>query len=192
MRNLEQELKLSLTEREYGILKKYSGEEPVTQTNYYFLSGRMPKEEMVRLREKNGKYVLCYKKRLSERDSVQVSDEREVPVSAETAEEMIKNGVTKMDALTLLNAPMAENLICVGTLVTNRIKFAMGEWILELDENVYFGVRDFELECESNSVERLEKLKSYLAYKFGIVLKTSQPKLHRFLKELKKEKITSL
>lgn len=187
MRNLEQELKLSLTEREYRILAEKSGKEPKLQTNCYFTSKSMPQSEMVRVRIADGKYILCYKQRLSDRRGVFVCDEREKELDEDTARAFIARGIKKLQILELLSAHMAEDLYYIGSMDTYRTKFQLDEWRLELDKNVYLGVTDYELECESAQAESLEKLKSYLSYYFGITLKASCPKVERFVKRLAKE-----
>lgn len=52
MRNIEQEIKLKLSEREYGILLGYSDVQPQLQTNYYFAWQNMPRNVMLRIRKK--------------------------------------------------------------------------------------------------------------------------------------------
>lgn len=186
MRNLEQELKLSLSQREYRVLKEFAKAEPKLQTNFYFTSQLMPADEMARVRVKGDKRILCYKKRLTDRGGVLVADEREREIDEKTANRFISRGITQVEMLELLSAHMADDLRCVGSMDTWRLTFKLEEWTIDLDKNDYLGITDYELECESNSIESLEKLKSYLPYAFGVTLKPSCPKVQRFMRKLKK------
>ena len=58
MKNIEQELKMRLDEREYDILLQKSDERPVLQTNYYFASDEIASDVMVRIRQK-GAFVFA-------------------------------------------------------------------------------------------------------------------------------------
>jgi len=57
---------------------------------------------------------------------------------------------------------------------------------LELDKNEYLGTTDYELECEDNDIESLNRLKNYLYYTFGISFKPSLPKSERFFEKYDK------
>ena len=181
MKNIEQELKMALNEREYNILLAASGTASQLQTNYYFRYAGMPTDVMVRLRKKNGEYVLCYKRRLSDRSGVAVSDERECEISQDFAESLLSRGITQTEVKQLLGADLAHDLTLVGQMDTYRVKFDIGQWQVELDKSVYSGRVDYELECENLYVEQLEKLKNYLFYAYGIVFRPSKPKVQRFL-----------
>ena len=180
MKNIEQELKLALDEREYRIIYEYAKTAPVLQTNYYFGYPSMSKEVMVRIRQKSNVFVLCYKHRMSQIDSVLVSDEREIELAPEVAQKMLKNGIRADQLKQLFNVDLAD-VHCLGSMETYRSKFQLNEWTLELDRNVYFDRIDYELECEDRDVVALNKLKDYLYYKFGVVAKPSAPKVQRFL-----------
>lgn len=184
MRNIEQELKLSLTKWEYDAILRANNAEPKLQTNFYFAGRMLQADEMVRIRQKDGKYILCYKKRLSQRSGVLVADERECEIDEQTARKYIENGIAKVELLESLSVHMAYDLRCVGSLDTYRAKFKLKEWTIELDKNVYLGKTDYELECESDRVESLEQLKSYLGYAYGVVLRASKPKSERFRDKL--------
>ena len=181
MKNIEQELKMALDEREYNILLHVGQVEPQLQTNYYFFYEAMPKDRMIRLRKKGEQYLLCYKYQLSQMNGVAVSDERECEVSQDYAKSLCERGITQEEAKTLLgiDVPSAPKLI--GSLATYRAKFQIAEWTLELDKNEYAGIVDYELECENLHVEQLEKLKNYLFYAYGIIFRQSKPKIQRFL-----------
>ena len=180
MKNLEQELKMSLSEREYNILLGVAGVKPQLQINYYFRSKDMPFGTMVRLRAKGKTYQLCYKQLLSDRSGIAVCDERECEVSADYANSMRERGITVAEARDLLGVEFNSELTYVGSLSTYRALFNIEEWTVELDKNEYLDTVDYELECENLFVEQLEKLKNFLFYTYGIVFRQSKPKVQRF------------
>lgn len=184
MKNFEQELKLQLDEREFSLLGCLADSKPQLQTNYYFTMQNMSSEVMVRLREKGGNYLLCYKSRLSQREGVSVCDERECEVDGAFADSMIKRGILPDEINGMLKTHFGQTLHCAGNLQTYRTAFTLGEWKLELDKNVYLGRCDYELECESDDVEALEKLKLFLFYNYGIFPRYSRPKSQRFFEAL--------
>ncbi|MCH5152120.1 MAG: CYTH domain-containing protein [Clostridiales bacterium] len=184
MKNIEQELKLFLDEREYNILLEQSKVKPTLQINYYFGYRGMSKEKMVRIREKLGVYVLCYKERLSQIEGVTVCDEREMELEFDAACRFIDNGIRQDELKNLLSVDVGDDLVCLGNMETYRAKFQLAEWTLELDKNVYFDKTDYEVECEHRDVVALSKLKNYLYYAFGIVINPATPKVERFMKAL--------
>ena len=179
MRNIEQELKLFLDEREYRILSEQAGALPQLQTNFYFGCQTMGKETMVRIRQKAGSYLLCYKHRMSQTEGVTVCDERESDVTPEDAKRMLTSGIRSDELRQLLGVEL-DDVYCLGSMDTYRAKFQLQEWTIELDKNVYLGRVDYELECENNDMGSLNKLKNYLYYKFGVVIKPASPKVQRF------------
>ena len=181
MKNIEQELKMALDEREYNILLGVANVEPQLQRNFYFRYKAMPTDVMIRLRRKGDEYKLCFKHQLSQQNGVAVSDERECEVSADYAKSLCERGITQEEAKRLLGADVASDLQLVGSLDTYRAKFKIEDWTLELDKNEYAGKIDYELECENLYVEQLEKLKNYLFYAYGIIFRQSKPKIQRFL-----------
>ncbi|MCH5159614.1 MAG: CYTH domain-containing protein [Clostridiales bacterium] len=185
MKNIEQELKMALNEREYNILLDVGQVEPQLQTNYYFRYKAMPNDMMIRLRRKGDQYLLCYKQRLSHQNGVAVSDERECEVSKDFAHSLCNRGITQEEAKDLLGVDVPSDLQLVGSMDTYRAKFQIEQWTLELDKNEYAGIVDYELECENLYVEQLEKLKNYLFYAYGIIFRHSKPKIQRFLLALK-------
>ena len=180
MKQLEQELKLSLDEREYNIIYEQANVTPQLQTNFYFGYPTLDKEIMVRIREKEGVNVLCYKRRMSQIDGVTVCDEREIELAPQVAQRMLTRGI-RADELKQLFAVDLDDMYCLGSMSTYRAKFKLNEWVLELDKNVYFDRVDYELECEDRDVVALNKLKNYLYYKFGVVIKPASPKVQRFM-----------
>lgn len=185
MKNIEQELKLQLTEEQYNLLQSYSATQSVLQTNYYFACDGMPCDVMYRLRVKQGKYILCYKKLLDRTNGVFVCDEREAEVDKQFAEQILASGITCAQAKTILGVDVAKDLTCVGSMDTYRTKFDYFGFSLELDRNQYLGTTDYELECECDNVASLAKLHCNLTELFGVAPTPSQPKSQRFWAKLK-------
>lgn len=184
MRNLEQELKLQLDEREYEVLAALTSSKPQLQVNYYFYPETFSPDVMVRVREKNGRFVLGYKQRLQQHNGVTVCDERECEISADFAQSMLSRGIRYGEINGMLKTQLDEDLRCVGKTETYRTAFDLERWHLELDKNVYLGKTDYELECECEQVQQLTELENYLAYTYGIVVKYSKPKSQRFCEAL--------
>ena len=181
MKNIEQELKMALSEREYNILMSVGNVEPHLQTNFYFRYKGMPRDTMIRLRKKGNEHILCYKRQMADRNGIIVCDERECEVSVDYGYSMRNRGIKKSEAKQLLGVDVASDLELIGYMDTYRAKFVIDQWTVELDKNVYLGVVDYELECENMYIEQLEKLKNYLFYAYGIVFRPSKPKIQRFL-----------
>ena len=184
MKNIEQELKLFLDEREYDILLKQAKVEPILQTNYYFGYRGMSKEKMVRIREKQGVYLLCYKERMSQIDGITVCDERECELATDLARRFLKQGIRQSELKSIFNVDVVDDLTCLGSMDTYRAKFQLSEWTLELDKNVFLDKVDYELECEHRDVVALAKLKNFLYYAYGIVINPATPKVERFVQAL--------
>lgn len=183
MNNIERELKMDLTQTEYETLLSLTDAQPQLQVNCYFRFVDMPLDIMLRIREKGGKYMFCYKRLLSAANGVNVCDEREVELDKETAERMLADGLTPADVKKLVDVDLPQACECIGSLSTYRTKFMLDRWLIELDKNEYLNTVDYELECECGSDELLGKLKDYLYYNYGMVFKRSLSKSMRFLLE---------
>lgn len=180
MKNIEQELKLSLTKREYNILHSLGNGEDVTQENFYYYYDNMPLTTMVRVRRKQDKYTLCFKSAISSRDSVAVNREIECEITKGLADSFEEKGITQQQLSMMLGIVMPQPLRCIGSLITNRKIISINGLNAELDCNNYLGVTDYELECECDDVSRLQSLKHFLEYNYGITAKPSEPKSKRF------------
>lgn len=185
MKQIEQELKLLLTEREYNILADLAHRKPQLQTNFYFAYEGMPHTMMVRIRCKGDSFVLCCKQRLSHSNGVAASTETECTIDGEHANYIIQRGVTPDEMRKLLGVHVPDVLAPMGRLDTFRTAFDLQQWHLELDKNQYLGRTDYELECENDDVQQLQQLKDYLYCALGIVAKPSKAKSERFWEALK-------
>lgn len=184
MKNLEQELKLSLTEREYNMLLAQSDVQPVLQTNYYFVFDGQAADEMLRIRSKNDVFTICFKRRLTHGGDVTVCDEYECELTRDVAVRFINNGIPYRTLNELFPVQASASAKYAGKTDTYRAAFMLDRWGVELDKTCYLGVTDFELECENDHVEELSDLKSYLHYNFGVVIRNSKPKNQRFFERL--------
>ncbi len=183
MKNLEQELKLSLTEREYNLLKNQADVDAIKQTNFYFSSPLKQNDVMIRIRQKQNVYIACFKQCLSYVNDVAVCDERETEVTESFARLAVARGITSTELKSLFNINFVD-VNYIGQMDTYRTKFVLNSLTIELDKNDYLGTTDYELECESAFVDALQNLKDYLFYTYGIVPKTSKPKVRRFMDRL--------
>ena len=172
-----------MDEREYKIILEEANVEPQLQKNYYFGSPFIDREIMVRIRQKAASFTLCYKRRMAQMESVTVCDEYETELSQEEALRMLENGISARELKQFFGVDL-DNMRHIGSMDTYRAKFKLEEWTLELDKNVYLDRVDYELECEDRDVAALNKLKNYLYYKFGTIIKPASPKVQRFLDRL--------
>lgn len=189
MRNIEQELKLQLTAREYALVAARAAEcgdaRTVSITNHYFVGDDMSRDTMVRIRQIGDRYVLCYKRRLNNADEVMVCDERETNVDGPFTNMALQVGLPYRSLNSIFDTDVFTSwLKYVGKSETLRTCFMLDEWRVELDKCSYLGRTDYELECESDHVDSLEKLKNYLNHTFGIPTRGSLPKSQRFLDAL--------
>lgn len=189
MKNTEQELKLQLDRRQYFLLQDYAKVTPQLQTNYYFGATGMPQDVMVRIRQKQQTYLLCYKKQLTSYDGVVVCDERECEISADYAKSLIFRGILASELKQMLDVSLPQNLSYLGLLETYRTKFTFLDWTIELDKNQYLGETDYELECECDRVESLQRLCQHLNFHFGIQAVPSAPKVNRFFRRLQSSNV---
>lgn len=182
MGNVEQELKLKLSQADFDTLSALSNEPFVKQVNYYFATD--VKGQMVRIREKNGEYVLCCKNAIKNDGFVAKNDERECKIGTKQALEMIDCGIKKGTLESFFDVAQSKDLLAVGSLTTFRKAFFIGKNHVELDRNEYLGVTDYELECESDSELDLIALKNTLANVYGVKILPSKPKSQRFFEKL--------
>lgn len=189
MKNLEQELKLQLTQREYNLIAATTDTCPVVIVNNYFVAKGQTKDTMVRVRQIGDSYTLCFKRRLGFADDVMVCDERECVVDKAFADNAVANGLGATSVNRIFDVDdFFEDFAYVGSMQTTRHCFNIEQWSIELDKCDYLGKTDYELECECTHIDRLNELKNYLNYTFGVVIKSSTAKNARFLAELERQK----
>jgi uncharacterized protein YjbK len=187
MNSYEQELKIALTEREYNILLSLTQTRGIVHVNYYFVSEKPTDNAILRVREKLGAYELCYKSHITNSDGVWVSREITQELTTELAENIISRGITARQIKDILGIELHFDHIPVGTLTTLRTPLYLDEFCIDLDKNTYCDCTDFELECETNDVTTLVKLKGILLYRYGITPIPSDPKSKRFFDALSEQ-----
>lgn len=171
---------MSLIKSEYETLLSVGDVKPQLQVNYYFYCDGMPADVMLRVRLKKGEYLLCYKKLLSNEQGVNICDERERKLDETCAKTLLSEGITPQDLKSLVDVDLPHTCKYVGYLNTNRSKFMFNGLLIELDKNEYLGTTDYELECECDSMQRLQQLKDYLYDRYGVHFRQSSPKSARF------------
>lgn len=175
---IENELKIKLEKKEFEFLKSFTDKQPVVQVNHYF--DTLPVlSVMIRIREKNGLFALQFKKRNSFSDGVINSVEKGIQVDEAFFRDAVKNGLDKNFVNNCLGCKFDKDLKYLGYAVTERIKFDLFGFQVELDKTTAEGQSDFELEFEGDD-EDILKLKKRLEEN-GIKIVASQPKFQRFL-----------
>ncbi len=175
----EFERKALLTEGEYARLlsafseiaekKRYTQKNTYYDDEAFFLA---KSRRTLRVREKSGALALEYKYGQTESGDLRVATEYTLPLEAYPEE---------IEAGTL---PEALPSLCfrpLGTLVTERCDFQVGNSLVSLDKNEYLGYTDYEIEVESETVCELpdEVAAIYSDFRRPII-----GKFHRFLARL--------
>lgn len=171
---VENELKLLIPKETYqDLFQEAVNHQAVTviQTNHYFdtlnydISG---KKLSLRIREKNNQYTLTLKVGRKANGQSQSSDEYNKTIEEEQALAVI-NGFLPMESL-LSDLPVKEvpiegrPLLHMGQMTTKRTIYAPipGLHPLELDQNDYLGIQDYELEWEYNQEEQVKAILDWL------------------------------
>lgn len=149
-KNKEIEFKTFITEEQYTkLLREFGLENNVfAQTNFYFDTPdtKLLKEKTVlRIRQKGNNYKLTKKTRAEVG-----ADETHILLSAEKAEEFLKNG---FDAK-IIGLPYSVSYQC--SLTTHRASTPYKDGTLFLDKSEYYGHVDYEIEYEVDDVKQGE------------------------------------
>lgn len=156
----EYELKLMLIPEEYRAIDSMFPGEKTVQVNTYFDTPDFrlhDKKTVVRLRERSGRFELTVKTLNKEKGREGAIDITERTIILDDKEaSMLLSG--KMDIgmyLTAFADITAEGLAAIGSLVTTRklIQLSGGLPPAELDESIYCGRTDHELEWEISDEE---------------------------------------
>ena len=123
MKNLEQELKLRLDERSYGLLSQLTEQPSVLQINHYFQP--LP-QDVMRIRERQGVYTLCFKRRLSDSEGIAVCEEKECELQRDYAETLLSRGITPQEINSMLGTDFTIPLTPAGEMKTYRTSFRRG------------------------------------------------------------------
>jgi uncharacterized protein YjbK len=188
MQELEIECKNLLTKDEYDRLisgLSLTAITPKHQINHYFETADFQLKQTgsaLRIREKNGQYVLTLKE--PHGDGLLETHE---PLTEEEAHQLIANdGKIKPSIATRIRAlgVPVEALVFGGTLETNRIEVSQDDVLVVLDESHYLGHVDYELEIEGPSRKITEARLHALLECFSITKKDTPNKIARFYKAL--------
>lgn len=80
-----------------------------------------------------------------------------------------------------------DDLILLGTLITNRTKVPFEGHDIEIDHSIYNNIEDFEIEVESDSVKHAGEIQEMFCKKHGIpITGAGESKYGRFVESLKK------
>lgn len=183
MTYIEQELKLMLTARQYNLLLTKDAS-TVVQYNHYFFCDNMDTSTVIRIRQKQDNYQLTCKQGVTSVNNISVAKEYNMDITANLAQSMIANGITKEQLKDILDISMPHDCRYIGVLKTTRSVVLIEGMSVELDCNQYLGTTDYELEYECNDIVTIDRLKSILLYKYGIIAVSSKPKSRRFVEKL--------
>ncbi len=208
---IETELKYALTKTEYNILKKQLDSFPhktQLQTNYYFdsLSLRLQTKKIgLRIRTSGSnppvltlKFPKPSKKSLI--TSLKIRYEYEANLSIRETKDILagKKRISTLSSLPLeilktkIQPALMNRLINLGSLQTQRTlyRYSHGQ-ALELDQSKFFNQKFYELEVETTTPRKTDRLIKKIFTENGIKYRAEKiSKLERFLKEWKKQKKT--
>ncbi|MBQ1879364.1 MAG: CYTH domain-containing protein [Bacilli bacterium] len=184
---IEIEAKALITQDEYRkIVKVFPECRRYSQTNYYIDNDEriLAKEGIaLRIREKNGKYVLTLKTPLS-----QGLLEKNESIDEEAFKAFLEKGefpnVDEVRFLTMLDIDVS-SLKILTSLTTDRVDVNYKDGLLSIDRNFYSGKTDYEIEFEYNSMDAAERILADLLREHDIPFHINKtPKVRRALKAL--------
>lgn len=181
MKQQEQELKISLTQDQYQALVGDAVGQ--VQENFYFYTSNP--DVMVRIRQKNCVFQLTVKRRISQTGGVWLCDEHNQTIDQKYAQILVDKGISAQILNQTFELGLTGNFPFAGMLKTIRTKKQFDQFLLEIDKNEYLGVCDFELECEHQSSQELQRLILMLKQAYDIDYCPSLAKSQRFFQRLK-------
>lgn len=155
---VEQEIKLSLSEAEYLRLHDYLMQNSqfvgcFTQRNIYLETADYKlthAKEMLRLREVNKLWTITHKSGIKVKDAQFKSNEWELDLGKFSGS--LEDLIIKLNEIPRLKN--LNNLVVQGELVNIRHQFTWDQLTLELDQSQFADQHvDYELECETNDVQ---------------------------------------
>lgn len=154
--HIEIEYKVLITsDAFFKILQEYNHYNDYIQTNYYFTHPLLKqKKYMLRIREKNNQYEMTLKRPLKQHRL-----ETNIILTAKEKEDFffnrnLSNLIT--DILQSEDIPINE-LVQEFSLTTHRYDIPLEKGILSLDQNIYLGKTDYELEFEVKDESGFDK-----------------------------------
>lgn len=202
---LEQEWKGLMNEDAFHRLLDYAARKGLSiteanQINHYFDTEDLKllnRAAMVRIREKGNKYEMTCKIAHvnNQDDQPQTTDEYNVMITANEADAYINKGKKWTEQNEIYNKVKEHlgvdvELLHLGALRTKRIAidFQNGLEPLCLDHSEYLGITDYELEWETNDIQRAKEVLSQCIEELQIDVDWNVlPKSARFFKALKNQ-----
>lgn len=185
MTNIEQELKLSLDERQYNNIVA-NATSSSQHTNHYFCCDHMPSGITVRIRHSQGGYLLTAKVHVSHTNDVNVCQEHNAEITEGLALSMIDYGITAEQFAQMVGIEVPHNLRSIGYMTNLRSIVDIDGHTVEVDRCSYLDTVDYELEYECNDRAKMQRLRSVLIHKYALSLSPSVSKYHRFCEVLSK------
>lgn len=177
----ELELKILTEPAEFArclaLLQAHTGQtgDRYVQVNYYFDTPDLAlssTQQMLRVRSKKNRLWLQFKqKRQHTADRMMLCDEYEAPLDAFPR---------RVDPSAYFPEAPSQDCALLGELVTLRTDFVLPGAVVSLDENVYWGKTDYELEIEGER-DAIEAIAAFLAPKGEI--RSGNGKYSRFIQE---------
>ena len=178
----EYEKKMLLSKEEYNFyLKKFANlaiprtnqYSPITQVNYYYDNENydlFKRSETLRIRQINDSMFLQRKMKKKYVKGISCCEETEVGIDFLPSKIVLDDCIYRY----------------IGCLVTKRTNFSNDRAIVSLDENIYLGVVDFELEIDAKTPKEVnEYSKEFMSTTFQAWPK-EHGKYSRFIRQLKK------
>ncbi len=176
----EKEIKILLTEEKYDLINSiFKWDKKIVQTNHYYIDKSSENMKItVRVREIDGEYKLQIKVPVSREKSLHVNTEYELSLSS-LPEVIPSETIYRLTEIKMGDCTYA------GSLKTIRKVYNCDEFTeICLDDNTYFGKRDYELEVEYiNEID--EGLLDILRQNLGSIDFKAKGKVSRFMKEYK-------
>lgn len=180
---IEIEFKNMLTKQEFHHLLEHLPfpKDGIKQVNYYFETKDFSLKEhwsALRIREKANHFSLTLKEPLQE-GLLETHDK----ITKEEKDAWINgNIIPKTNTTKRLNqlGIKPEELVFYGKLTTIRHEFTDNDFIYVLDQSIYNGITDYEIEIEAPDYESGEKVFLQVLNKYHITRKQTANKIERF------------
>lgn len=186
---IEIEFKTLLSKNDFLKLKEQLPfpEQPIKQTNYYFDTKEMALKQLpaaLRIREKDYHYKLTLKQPLEEG----ILETHDTLSKAEKNQWISGHPIIKENTGAIFSKAEINvaDLICYGTLSTDRYLFNKDGMEIVLDHSHYLGCEDFELELEAPSYDKGEKAFLQILEAYQIHQQEPISKIARFFQQLNK------
>ncbi len=171
-KNIEIEAKVMISKKGYdALLLAYKDLEDkiYSQDNYYIDNKEfiISKNKLgLRIRKKSDDYIEFTVKEKLKEGKLEINQ----PISYREFEEFKQNGVLPNGEVlnfvkSKIDVPVSD-LKCYALLVTKRLDINYKDGLISIDESTYNNITDYEVECESSSMEHAkELLKEFLKNK---------------------------